>query len=48
MVRAHIADGYPMGEAIDEATFVVRKCLENPKYDSVRPKFDLLWWRRKR
>lgn len=29
------SDGYPMAEAVDEATFVVRQFLEDPKNDSV-------------
>ena len=33
------SDGYPMAEAVDEATYVVRQFLEDPKNDSVRPPF---------
>jgi len=32
---ADAKDGYPMAEAVDEATFVVRRFLEDPKNDSV-------------
>lgn len=32
-----------MDEAIDEATLVVRKCLENPRYDSVGLYLILIW-----
>ena len=32
-----ISDGYPMAEAVDEATYVVRQFLEDPKNDSVSP-----------
>ena len=37
MINAEAKDGYPMAEAVDEATFVVRRFLEDPKNDSVRP-----------
>ena len=35
MINAEAEDGYPMAEAVDEATFVVRRFLEDPKNDSV-------------
>lgn len=31
------SDGYPMAEAVEEATFIVRQFLEDPDNDSVRP-----------
>jgi len=36
-VTTNILDGYPMAEAVAEATFTVRQFLEDPDNDSVRP-----------
>jgi hypothetical protein len=36
-----VSDGYPMAEAVDEATFIVRQFLEDPDNDCVRPPITL-------
>lgn len=37
LTHTDLRDGYPMAEAVDEASYVVRQFLEDPENDSVGP-----------